>query len=470
MNTTLGHALNSDRDLPYTYKGRIDTNLTDLQPQGVQFGADLFRLRESKNVIALPSKTSLQSSRSLRYNNMDVPPVVVMPNDFGWFAAKRDPQTLKATHTNGDIYPDWRIPSPWADPSVDPRTLRASSLRDDPTPPSPAGCPPVPPPTESEKAGAAADLMKATGAQACSTHQMSATAKATVSALFASAAISMTASESSTLGCEQIIAIAEKYRAVQRNVTCILNQSTTTIKKVLTNVNSIRFEAGGDLNIMCPTMKIGQGISIKTMDEINISDQDETQIADDISSVAKAVANTIQTNVAGFGSTEKGGKEVIDRLTQVDNIDYKAKVKQAFREFSTTMDNQNNLVFKAGGNINIFAKEQCEITQDIVLDLAAKYVIDTVLKDAFSSSMSSVNEFENQIQQSSEGKGAEALDDGFWSGYFSGNLVMYLIGGVILLVILYAGYKLFMSPAGQKAINDASSKMGKAGSSYCSLG
>lgn len=391
-------------------------------------------------------------------------PTATYPNNLGWFDPNQDPKTRKpedfVINPHGDI-PSLRPNklSPWY--------LMSSSRLGDDTP-QPAGCPPVPPPSESEKAGAAADLMKATGAQACSTHQMSATAKATVSALFASAALSLTASESSTLGCEQIIAIAEKYRAVQQNVTCILNQSTTTIKKVLTNVNSIRFEAGGDLNIMCPDLKIGQGISIKTMDEITISDQDETQIADDISSVAKAVANTVQTNVAGFGSTEKGGKEVIDRLTQVDNIDYKAKVKQAFREFSTTMDNQNNLVFKAGGNINIMAKEQCQITQDIVLDLASKYVIDSVLKDAFSTSISSVNEFENQIQQSSQGKGAESLDEGFWNNYFNSSMIMYIIGGIILFVLLFVGYKLFMSPAGQKAAASASESY-KAGKSYCSL-
>jgi hypothetical protein len=419
----------------------------------------------STRMTSLPTGKSRapKSSDSLG-SSYGVPPLILVPNDLGWFAMDGDPRTLKssgnAIYLHGDIPPVLpKTLSPWV--------LMGSSRLGDDTP-QPAGCPPVPPPSESEKAGAAADLMKATGAQACSTHQMSATAKATVSALFASAALSLTASESSTLGCEQIIAIAEKYRAVQQNVTCILNQSTTTIKKVLTNVNSIRFEAGGDLNIMCPDLKIGQGISIKTVDEINISDQDETQIADDISSVAKAVANTIQTNVAGFGSTEKGGKEVIDRLTQVDNIDYKAKVKQAFREFSTTMDNQNNLVFKAGGNINIMAKEQCQITQDIVLDLASKYVIDSVLKDAFSTSISSVNDFENQIQQSSQGKGAESLDEGFWNNYFNSSMMMYIIGGIILFVLLFVGYKLFMSPAGQKAVTNASEAY-KAGKSYCSL-
>lgn len=99
-----------------------------------------------------------------------------------------------------------------------------------------ASCPTPPTPTTEDLRSAAAQIAQSMKIESCKTSSFNAQGEASVLGGLAGEA-SFNISGSSTVGCDQIMAMANSYYQSQQNISCILKQSTTSDQTVATGIN-----------------------------------------------------------------------------------------------------------------------------------------------------------------------------------------------------------------------------------------
>jgi hypothetical protein len=312
-----------------------------------------------------------------------------------------------------------------------------------------ASCPPVPPSNPTELASEAGKLMASAGIRSCeqSSSVQTAEVQAKMKILFASASVGakMTNTKTSSIGCEQVVSITNKYRESKNNVSCMLKSTKNVTRTSASGVNSIIFKAGRDAIISCPKLKIDQKMKITLISNFNLSQAELSVIEKNSKDVAKEVIKAVQDSKNGLGATPQGGKFLMDSTKDINETNYSANISETLNEITTSVTGKNELLFEAGRDLRI-SGDDCQISQDMVIDLIAASVIDSTISDMLSNISERIEEKDTELQQKSEAAGADKLDDfgDVEAGENEARKYLYIAIAVVGAIILIGGIIYFV--------------------------
>jgi hypothetical protein len=319
-----------------------------------------------------------------------------------------------------------------------------------------AKCPEVPTLPLAQVSTEANKILEAAGAQACETsasiQQFEAQFKA--QSLLGGVAGGVKASNSNTsaIGCEQLTVIANKYNKTVQNVACMLKTSKNVTRTTATGINSIVWEAGGDMDIDCGEkgLNFNQKMKLNIISKINLSNQELTQIANEVNDVVKNVAEAVQESKSGIGATPQGQKAISDTMTNINIVDQKNKIDEQIKELNTSVSGSNTVVIKAGGNVKIRGKG-CNVSQDMVIDMVADQLVNDAVTTSLSSLSKTVAETETKLAQKAENKGAEELALKLPDVDGPGAMAYIMI--IIIAIVLIGALYMLGSKLGAKALD-----------------
>jgi hypothetical protein len=321
-----------------------------------------------------------------------------------------------------------------------------------------ASCPAIPPQNPSQVNDNTAKLMEVAGIQACRTTQASTSggASGTVSTILGGASVEahFQTSDTSSIGCEQISVASNTYKQAVNNISCMLNQSSNVVHTNITGINSIIFEAGGDLTVECNPLTIKQNMVLKMISSINLSDKELSQVSNQCKAVVNSIVDAVQKSDVGFGATPQGAKAISDTQTDLSNNTSNNKIKQAITDIQTSMVGKNIISMKSGGNL-LIKGSNCDLSQNMVIDMIASNILDNVVTNSVSNLTDTINTTKVSTVQESKAAGVDSLDttarnidaqgksiqagnplNALFSG-MSNMMIIGVIGAIILAVIYY---------------------------------
>ncbi len=311
-------------------------------------------------------------------------------------------------------------------------------------------CPPPPPPTREQLKTEGAALMQAAGVRTCETSQSSFTAEAhgSISVPFAGAdfGMSMTSNNSSSIGCEQIAVITDKYRKTVNSATCLLKKTKNVVRNTITGINSVVFEAGRDLDVNCSGeegLSIKQKMSLDMISQINLSQAELTQIETACKDVVKTIADTAMSSNNGLGATPQGQKMIKDTLTDIEQNDYKSSISETLNETVTKMAGSNTVLLKAGRDLKITGS-RCVFEQDMLIKMIAASTIDSTISDMMKNLSDTISDTSVSTKTTAENRGADDLAKAVRTETPDRSLISpttaIIIGAVVVLVVIIGGF------------------------------
>jgi hypothetical protein len=313
-------------------------------------------------------------------------------------------------------------------------------------------CPPPPPPTREQLKTEGAALMQAAGVTTCETSQSSFTAEAhgSVDIPFAGAdfGMSMTSNNSSSIGCEQIAVITDKYRKTVNSATCLLKKTKNVVRNTITGINSVVFKAGRDLDVNCSGqegLSIKQKMSLDMISQINLSQAELTQIETACKDVVKTIAETAMNSDNGLGATPQGQKMIKDTLTDIEQNDYKSSISETLNETVTQMAGSNTVLLEAGRDLKITGS-RCVFEQDMLIKMIAASTIDSTISDMMKNMSDTLNDTSVKTEAKSAASGAEDLAAAVKTPSKDRSLISpttaIIIGAAVLLGVIFAVMKM----------------------------
>ena len=319
--------------------------------------------------------------------------------------------------------------------------------------------------TETQKASRAAEMMQAAGIQACSTDNTTFSAKGSMNTPFASAGISISAAQTTTLGCENVVSMAQEYNNTVQNVSCIINKSITQANIRNININNIKIVAtdGSEVDIDCSSIpgvssggfSISQSISVKDVTNLNLSTGDQTQIDNSVKSLAQKIIKDVQETKADLASSERGNKLMRDIRDNIQTVNYNVKSTDILNNLDIKRTNNNTITIKATNNSKIRIRgSQCNMDQNITVDIVSNMLVSNMIGTMFKNVSESINKLDQELVQKSEGKGIGELEKNFWTSYSMTAMGTMLIGAVIVIAVvvglIFVVKSLASSPAANK--------------------
>jgi hypothetical protein len=312
-----------------------------------------------------------------------------------------------------------------------------------------ASCPTPPKPTDEQLGSAAAEIAKAMKIESCKTSAFS--AQAEVDAFLASA--SMQVSGSSTVGCDQVMAMANSYYQSQQNISCVLRQTATSNQTTVTGINSINITATkGDVTFEAPLV-IDQKLTLTLVTLSQLSQEQKNEIVKTVKTTTDDIVKTLQESKSGFGATPQGSKYISDSLSKIQNTNFDQNVSQTLNDIVTNVQGGNTL--NITGN-NVTFKKDTKLNQDLVLEIMASSILNDQISNTFNSMTDITKKTTIDSKQKAENEGMPNLFEGKWIKYLMvGIAVIVLFGGI--------GYAASKQDWGEISKNVASDKKGGMG-------
>lgn len=302
-------------------------------------------------------------------------------------------------------------------------------------------CPPPPELTPEEKDNAAAEIMAKLNLRACERdnsiyESSSVTAEGKVGWTGGSAKLTKTntkVTKNTAIGCEQLTAIAQSYKASQRNVTCILNK-TCNKQTASVDLNQV-FRLTG-----CKDLKIGKDAKIiqrgkaTLIQKFTLSDEAIAEIATQTKNTTEQLADIFQKAKTEYNKPGSDGAKLAAQLkVDIQNIDYKAKIKEKIQEFNSKAEGRQTIDWSdQEGSCEIDG----EITQDMQLDVVAEAITTDISKDKFSTIVDNTNKQTSKVIQETESTSPT-------------NWTIIIIIAVIAIVVIILLYFAFSSKSNQ---------------------
>jgi hypothetical protein len=306
-----------------------------------------------------------------------------------------------------------------------------------------AKCPEVPTLPLAQVQTEANKILSAAGAQSCQTdasiQQFEAQMRASVGFASTAAGVKASNSNTSTIGCDQLTVIANKYNKTVQNVACMLKTSKNVTRTTASGINNIIWEStNGDIDVECGEggLNFSQKMNLQIISKVSLSSQELTQIANEVNDVVKTVAEAVQDSKSGIGATPQGQKAISDTLTNINTIDQKNKIDETIKELVTSISGANTVTIRAKGNIKIRGN-QCRIDQDMVLNMIADQVVNDAVSTSLSALSKTVSESESRVSQKGEALGAESLALKLADTTVDSLLILGIVGIIVLGVVVF---------------------------------
>lgn len=282
-----------------------------------------------------------------------------------------------------------------------------------------------PPKTDLEKVAEMPDgldkTMTAMGVESCKTTANSAEsnyaagANLTVKIPLASATATVYSSGGSletattSVGCEQITAIARSSVDVTDRIQCTLKSSVLDSSQVGKAYNSVKFFAGGDMNLICDNgFKVDQKNQIKLSSSISFTQEQMRDVERTIIDGLKQTADIIKNTETGWGATPEGQKYIEQTQEKITKGEYDANITENMNKISQYASGTNELVFEATGNYTLRGS-QCTISQDNVVELIADIVYSDCSNNVFKEFYEKTREYDTKMDQTTVSGGAPTL-------------------------------------------------------------
>ena len=307
------------------------------------------------------------------------------------------------------------------------------------------GCPAPPPMLKPDQISKTAAMMTAMGAKTCATSSSSEhtnVSNDTLGGFLTSTNIDVDKNQSGTYGCEQLIASSSTYNTALSNISCIIKKTAVSVNNTASGINNIIFKVGGDYTVHPGgSVKIKQIAKVSLVNTSQISSQQRNEIANQVKAVTDDVKKTIQESKTATGSTAQGGKS----STEIDSIyqqtDFNKSVNESLTSFAANVSGSNTIVFEVGGNMNIWAP--LEASQDLVVELLAKSIVDDALDNSFKKISEITNRNVAENRQTSDNSGFADIYSSLYSGTGFTKIIKMVIAAIVLLIILFVGFKIY---------------------------
>jgi hypothetical protein len=248
--------------------------------------------------------------------------------------------------------------------------------------------------------------------------------------------------------------ITNKYREAKNNISCVLKSTKNVTRTTATGINSIIFRAKKDLSITCPTLKISQTMKLTLVSNFQLSAEETKTIENQTKAVAREVIKAAQESNNGLAATPQGSKTIVDTIKDINETNYSSDINEKLNEITTSVNGKNQLEFiSEEGSVRISGQD-CEIKQDMVIDLIAASILDDKLTSMLSNLSERIEERDMELEQKAENAGADKLDDfgDVDAGENEANKYLYIaiavVAGLAVLVgIIFAVMKMKGSSA-----------------------
>ena len=307
------------------------------------------------------------------------------------------------------------------------------------------GCPAPPPMLKPDQISKTASMMTSMGAKTCATSSKSEHTNVSMDVLggfLSSTNIDVDKNESGTYGCEQMIASSSTYNTALSNISCIIKKTAVSVDNTASGINNIIFKVGGNYTVHPGgSVKIKQIAKVSLVNVSKISDVQKNEIASQVKAVTDDVKKTIQDSKTATGSTAQGGKSSTEINSIYQQSDFNKSVNESLKSFSAKASGSNTILFEVGGDMDIWAP--LESSQDLVVDLLSKSIVDDALENSFKSISEITNRNVAENKQKSDNSGFADIYSSLYSGTGFTKIIKMVIGALVLLIILFVGYKIY---------------------------
>ena len=263
-----------------------------------------------------------------------------------------------------------------------------------------------------------ASTMNAMGIESCKTTQnseswnMAAAGEMEImGGLGGSASVAMNANGlktgSSSVGCEQVLAIAKKNLDVVDKVKCTLQDTYLAISQAVSVMNEVAIDVGGNFEPVCD-FTIDQQNKVTLAANITFSETAKQQMTDILDENIKDVTKALQESKSGYGATPEGAKMLEDINNKSIHGDYKADIKKIVETTSQLATENNKVTIKVRGDFKPGGK-YCKISQSNIAEFVASILLNQTISQVFSDYGKKVNEYAVTHQQEAENAGTPVI-------------------------------------------------------------
>lgn len=244
-----------------------------------------------------------------------------------------------------------------------------------------------------------------------------------------------------SVGCAQLTAIMKKYRALSKQIECIVSKTTICEKVNISGQNNITIINGKTGEILCP-MDIDQEISIKIVQTSDMSDEQNVEITQKTGDFVESFLTELQKSQTGDNANPQGQKFLDASTTEIQSSQFMSNLTDSVKSSFTEVFAGNNVTIINHG-IWTCPEGEAKITinQNIAIDAVVNKVFTNALNLA--SEQDTIKEFLDtlEIVQDSEqnGGGGGGGGDGisFW---------WWIAIGIWFLGVVIIAYNYYKTP------------------------
>ncbi len=214
---------------------------------------------------------------------------------------------------------------------------------------------------------------------------------------------------SSVIGCSEMLMLEEKIRNITQNISCTINRqsNTTNVSVYAGNKISIRASGGSTINFNCGgELKFNQSINLKLVVVSKMTTQQTNDIQSTVNNSVHDIAKYLEKSVSNIPpETVTGRREFINKMQDIQKMDYSQDVMDILNNFSVAVNNNNDIeiVAENGSTINLRG-DSCNFDQNIIINILAHNIVDTVASKAFKGSFDNVTYSERDTEVDRETK------------------------------------------------------------------
>lgn len=251
----------------------------------------------------------------------------------------------------------------------------------------------------------AAQMWTKNGMKSCSTDQTGGSMEMkynVLGGLLGAAGAAMKFNHTETNGCEPVTMISKSLEQSTKNISCTINQAVSSMKlnsdndiSIVMNTGNITIDASGASNLNIGD--ISTNIRIVAISEM--SQESQTQIKNNLKSVAKTATNLLQTSNTVQGDDTKGPKYFGNTSQKMSDEKVDSLIDQTLTNFNNGISNSGRIELNAGDlNLNLSNSKNISLwSADTKMDVVAQSLVGSVLKAVVQSSVQNTQEDATKI-------------------------------------------------------------------------
>jgi len=244
---------------------------------------------------------------------------------------------------------------------------------------------------------------------------------------------------SSSVGCEQITAIAKSSVDVTDKIKCTIKSSVLDSSQTAKAYNRVEFKVK-NLNLMCDDgFNIDQRNKVTLKSSISFSADQMKDVESTIKDGLKQTSEIIKNTETGWGATPEGKKYIEQTQEKIVKGEYDASITENVMRIAQYAEGENVLKFE--GDVMTLRGKQCQISQENVLDLVSEMVYNDSIRDVFKEYYEKTREYDLKMDETTVSGGVSTLPPATIPPLTgsSGSTTTNIIFAVLVIIVIAAG-------------------------------